>query len=409
MMTVNSKIFRQLWWKLWPKSYTIYRIIIIVKGRKYMNNEIRLWDRIKLIMTGQQLISTELKYRFICIVTSMVHLVFCVAMHIMKADFLFMYNMCIVIFYCYMGSVLVSKEKYRLIIILFFLEVELHSSLASILLGWDYNFMLYTVALVPAAFYLNNSPTADNKDSKSGFLWTVALSLLVVVCYFAMSLLGSRSEPLYDMSSYSGVKTAVRAFNIFIAFLIQFVFSLFFAMETSYMGRLLAKENVKLGEEASFDPLTGLLNRRSLITSVSEEIGTMERVDRFSIVMLDIDNFKSVNDTYGHDVGDTVLVALAKIITNEIREGDYACRWGGEEFLLFAHGSKYDTAHAAERIRNKFAETVFNDKSKGQFSVTVTMGIAEFRYGMQFRDIVEIADKRLYYGKTHGKNQVVYE
>ena len=364
-------------------------------------------ESFKKIITGRQLLSTEAKFRFICIATAVVHVIFLGAMHAIHVDFMSFYNIVVIGLYFYMGSVLVNREKYKEIIILFFAEIEIHSSLATVLLGMDFDFMLYTVALIPAAFYMTNSPTM--RDKGIGYKYTITMSAFVVACYFIMSVVAANFTPWCDTSGHVGIKTGIRFFNIFIAFFIQFVFSLFFAMEASYMSILLEKENVKLGEEASYDPLTKLLNRRSLTTFVNEAIDTMERVDVFSIVMMDIDNFKSVNDTYGHDVGDTVLVELARIIMDEIRDGDHACRWGGEEFLLFAHGSKYDTCHAADRIRMRFAETEFKAKDDAVFHVTVTMGISEYRYGMQLRNIVEIADKRLYYGKTHGKNQVVTE
>ena len=166
-------------------------------------------------------------------------------------------------------------------------------------------------------------------------------------------------------------------------------------------------ENVKLTEDASVDPLTKLWNRRSLTNAVTEAINTMEHVDVFSVVMMDIDDFKKVNDTYGHDTGDEVLVSLADIIKQEVRTGDFSCRWGGEEFLLFAHGPRNEVQYVAERILEKLKNTNFDDKKGGSFNVTLTAGVAEFKYGAQLRTVIEAADKRLYYGKTHGKNQIV--
>jgi diguanylate cyclase (GGDEF)-like protein len=133
----------------------------------------------------------------------------------------------------------------------------------------------------------------------------------------------------------------------------------------------------------------------------------MERIQVFSIVMMDIDDFKHVNDTFGHDVGDVVLVGLADIIRDEVRAGDYSCRWGGEEFLLFANGPRNEVQSVAERILERLRNTQFEDKKGGTFSVTLTAEVAEFRYGAQLRNVIDAADKRLYYGKTHGKNQVV--
>ena len=194
---------------------------------------------------------------------------------------------------------------------------------------------------------------------------------------------------------------------MFIAFFLQLVFALLFALENGYMYRLLEKENVKLGEEASYDPLTKLWNRRSLTRAIAEETEHMGREDVFSVVMMDIDNFKSVNDTYGHDIGDVVLVGLSDIIIDEVREGDYSCRWGGEEFLIFAHGTRNDVSHVAERIRNRLKDVQFDSGRGSNFSVTITAGVAEYRYGAQLRNVIDSADRRLYYGKTNGKNQVV--
>ncbi len=358
---------------------------------------------IRHIIEGKQLIENELKYRLICYGAAIIHFIFCVCMFCMKASIMGYYNVFIVFFYSYLGSVMVEKEKFIKIQLLLFLEIEAHSALMTFMLGPDFEFMLYTVALIPGAFYLNNSPTGEERH----FGRTLMLSAFVMLSYLIVSILKPFFPVYYNTSAYPEIRIGISYFNIFIAFLLLFSFSLLFALETGYMSVLLEKENMKLGEEASFDPLTQLWNRRTLTTAVTNDINLMEHEDLFTVVMMDIDNFKRVNDTYGHDVGDEVLVGLAGIITDEVREGDYSCRWGGEEFLLFLHGARYDTYHAVERIRKRLSETEFESREGEKFGVTVTMGMAEYRYGMQLRSIIEIADKRLYFGKTHGKNQVV--
>ena len=87
--------------------------------------------------------------------------------------------------------------------------------------------------------------------------------------------------------------------------------------------------------------------------------------------------------------------------------GDFACRWGGEEFLLFVHGDKQETYFVADRIRRKLEESVLKNKYDGNFSVTATFGIAEYSDYTPLRIIIDAADEKLYYGKNHGKNQVV--
>ncbi len=367
-----------------------------------MTGIIKHFHDIRLVLEGKRLIEDEAKYKIICIGAALIHVVFTICMYIMHADIMVYYNFCIVVAYFFMGLVLSARSKRRLLLGLLFGEIVFHSALASFMLGIDCEFMLYTVSLIPMAFYLTN--TATKKTRRTNF--AVMLSSFVVLAYLFVSIIHP-SQAYYDLSAYGSIKTGIRFFNMFIAFMLQLSFSLLFALEAQYLSRLLENENVKLTEDASVDPLTKLWNRRSLSNAVTEAINTMEHIDVFSVVMMDIDDFKKVNDTYGHDVGDEVLVKLAEIIKEEVRNGDYSCRWGGEEFLLFAHGPRNEVQYVAERILERLKNISFEDRKGGNFSVTLTAGVAEFRYGAQLRNVIEAADKRLYYGKTHGKNQIV--
>ena len=368
-----------------------------------MSSIVRSYHAVRQVLEGKRLIDEEPKYRILCLGAALIHFVFTVCMYVIHADVLMYYNICIMIGYTYMGVSLAAKGRYRLIQLLLFTEIELHAGLATCLLGQDYGFMLYTVALIPMAFYLSRG----GSDRTGKIRFAAILSTFVVIGYLVVNFIQPRVLFSYDTSAYEGFKIGIRYFNIFIAFLLQLSFSILFALESEYMSGLLENENVKLTEDASHDPLTRLWNRRSLTNAVSQAIETMERIDVFSIVMMDIDDFKKVNDTYGHDVGDEVLVRLAEIIMEEVRKGDYSCRWGGEEFLLFAHGPRTEVQYVAERILERLRATDFSDKKGGTFNVTLTAGVAEYRYGAQLRTVIEAADKRLYYGKTHGKDQVV--
>ena len=363
----------------------------------------KLLHSIKNILEGKELIDNIIKFRILAIAAGLIHLVFCICMFEMDVHIMFYYNICIVIGYFFMGIVLAEKERFDLISILTIIEIEVHSTLATFLLGAEYRFMLYTVAMVPAAFYLTSTFAKGARHIRL----SVFFSAIVILCYFLVDFFEPRIMPMYDTSAYLGIINGISVGNMFIAFFLQLVFALLFALENGYMYRLLEKENVKLGEEASYDPLTKLWNRRSLTRAIAEETERMGREDVFSVVMMDIDNFKSVNDTYGHDIGDVVLVGLSDIIIDEVREGDYSCRWGGEEFLIFAHGTRNDVSHVAERIRNRLKDVQFDSGRGSNFSVTITAGVAEYRYGAQLRNVIDSADRRLYYGKTNGKNQVV--
>ncbi len=165
---------------------------------------------------------------------------------------------------------------------------------------------------------------------------------------------------------------------------------------------------VEIKKLAFTDPLTGLSNRRSILKIIGQEERRLERNRTpLSIGLLDIDDFKSVNDTYGHDCGDTVLVAIAGSLDNILRKQDRAARWGGEEFLLAFPDT--DTA-GAMIVANKLKKQIGRKKifhSGHLISVTVTIGICQYHEDLGIGGTIKLADEALYKGKRKGKDCVV--
>lgn len=127
----------------------------------------------------------------------------------------------------------------------------------------------------------------------------------------------------------------------------------------------------------------------------------------FTFALVDVDDFKRVNDTYGHDCGDEVLKYVAHTIMTGINKNDRVFRWGGEEIcILFKAGLEHSLI-AAERIRKDVEEDRINYRNEAHVTVTLTMGVAPYRDGMSVQDMMDDADAKLYWGKRHGKNQVV--
>jgi diguanylate cyclase (GGDEF)-like protein len=153
------------------------------------------------------------------------------------------------------------------------------------------------------------------------------------------------------------------------------------------------------------DALTGLLNRHALYPILNQELERAARYARpFSIVLFDIDEFKAVNDTFGHLEGDKVLRELSKLVSGLLRKTDYAGRWGGEEFLLILPES--DTAEAvilAERIRMKIEDTFFTQV----YNVTASFSVVAYRTSQSLEALIECADKALVQAKNNGRNQVI--
>jgi diguanylate cyclase (GGDEF)-like protein len=123
----------------------------------------------------------------------------------------------------------------------------------------------------------------------------------------------------------------------------------------------------------------------------------------FCIILFDIDNFKSVNDTYGHQVGDNILVEMAQRIKNSMRKSDTFARWGGEEFAIILPQSRVKTAvKIANNLRLKIANNAFEDG----LSITCSFGVCEYKKSYELEDLIECVDKKLYFAKSEGKNQV---
>jgi len=174
-------------------------------------------------------------------------------------------------------------------------------------------------------------------------------------------------------------------------------------IESKYTLELLKQQNIK-------DPLTGLYNRRYLEEVLPKILASANRTNtKVGFLMVDIDYFKKINDSYGHDVGDNVLKGVSNIILNNLRESDIAVRFGGEEFLIILTNLKNedDLIKVAEKIRKKVEETKFAT-SKGTIKKTVSIGGALYPDHCQKEwECIKYADLALYKAKNSGRNKVV--
>lgn len=169
------------------------------------------------------------------------------------------------------------------------------------------------------------------------------------------------------------------------------------------------KQRIKeLEKQAVTDSLTGLINNRQTMESIFErESKRAIRYERFlSVLILDLDHFKQVNDSMGHPMGDKVLKTVAGLISTTIRGVDIACRYGGEEFLVFfpeTHG--YRAIKIAERIREVIQAYCFSCADK-RFNCTISGGIAVYNGENTLAELIERADKALYQSKENGRNRI---
>lgn len=163
------------------------------------------------------------------------------------------------------------------------------------------------------------------------------------------------------------------------------------------------------GLENGRDPLTRALNRRFLPTILAREIALANSAGSpLSVMMLDVDHFKSINDNHGHSAGDLVLKQVAEIISDNIRLSDFVFRYGGEEFLIvLVETSIEDAEVVAERIRQQLASREMRLPAGGVLNVTASLGLAVYDRHPDYNQLIETADAALYQAKNSGRNRTV--
>ena len=183
----------------------------------------------------------------------------------------------------------------------------------------------------------------------------------------------------------------------------------FFWMSTTHLS-------LQLERIAGTDPLTRLYNRRTFLDACSKEFESASPSERpFSILMLDLDHFKNINDRFGHSAGDTALVAAVAAMQNSIRGSDILARWGGEEFAALLPNATLDAAHVvAERIRANVEKTdIALEGGQGghggdrRVQLTISIGLASWQPGEDIHGVMRRADQSLYMAKSRGRNLVL--
>ncbi len=274
--------------------------------------------------------------------------------------------------------------------LLMFVEVVSHAVLACRLLGWNSGFHYYLIPIVPFLMFHDRLPTRA----------VVAGSAVVTATYL---LLRAATIDVVPAAISPAVLRALEYGNIAIPLGALGVISIYFRFASMEAER--AMEAL-----AMTDALTRLPNRRRMRELLEAERVRCARGGRsFGVVLADIDAFKQINDTRGHDGGDHVLVELAAVLRGVLRGQDAVARWGGEEFLFLLPDTDLNGAGVvAEKLRVAVdcANIAFEDR---RVPVAMTFGVAMCARGATVDDAIQRADRALYSGKHAGKNQVVLE
>jgi len=185
----------------------------------------------------------------------------------------------------------------------------------------------------------------------------------------------------------------------FTTYLVTLLFTCLFVFIFANITREQHQELEKLSRR---DPLTNILNRRAFDQKLKEIIGLVREHQRTNLVLFDIDHFKHTNDTFGHSLGDKVLVELSGVVSKRVRRMDRFYRIGGEEFAIVLHSVREDEAlKIAESIRRLVEETIFAEKHK----LTISLGVTEYQENESQAEWFERCDAALYSAKDRGRNQ----
>lgn len=281
------------------------------------------------------------------------------------------------------------------------LEVTVYTVVSTYFIGLRCGTYCFLFSIIPIIIYFGSNIFKGKQR------WGVVLMLVLNFAVFvALYIRFAPIEPVYDLPPVT--KLVLVVFSSFCMIFSTMFYNMIYIYMSENEVTSLERANRRLTTDASEDALTNLLNRRGFLPII-KELMHEDNKEPFCVAFIDLDNFKTINDSYGHEAGDEVLKHVTNIITEELRGCD-VCRWGGEEIVILLKG--YDLSQAREKMENvrrriETDPTLFFNK---KLFITATIGLAERDASLlEPEQVIKVADDRMYYGKQHGKNVLIYE
>ena len=341
-------------------------------------------------MAKYQLNLYKNKNLFLIIGILIIHLFFSVVFFIYKMPFLVVYNLLSSLLYGIL--LIIHQKKLFLILAIMAFEVPVYSSILGLMIGGHCGSIFFSFAMISGVYLFAIC-------LERPLLHYILISLpSVFAVFFLISWTGT---PIYNETLLATeLLISHRVVCIIISIFLLGYLCIGQQKELISSQRANKKYIKRLEFISDHDHLTQIPNRRCIIRRVSE-------MKDFMLAIFDIDNFKSINDTYGHHVGDQILCRLTRRVLSMLPEEAQMGRWGGEEFLVVYPYHKDSVRQNLEAIRSTIAEKPFGFEDF-MLNVSITAGVAWSRKKNTFDEIVAEADFLLYHGKKTGKNKVVY-
>ena len=322
---------------------------------------------------------------------------------IIQLPYLPVFYICSTVFYAILAKIS-RLERFLLVYILNLLQTVCQSILSVYVLGDDCGIQMYLFSLAISCNYVRMT-----KCSPSFCKVFIILSYAFMVFFYILSdeIIDFWLDPLTKIANESEIFFTILNVSCSLTLLALISGTFFYGDQKEY--NRLAHRNTLLKLAADKDALTGLHNRRGIDAFVQDQYRQWQRGrSQFTVALADIDNFKTFNDSYGHDAGDTVLKTLSQVLSRSLPDTACIARWGGEEFLFLFSCGVQEAAGELEDIRRLVEDTCIPYEEKLLY-VTMTFGVAQAQQGQTIDDVVKAADERLYIGKQRGRNCVVYE
>ena len=318
-----------------------------------------------------------------------IHIIFLMTFIALDVKTLWLTNIGSVVIHFYCLQLLKAK-RYRLTSILLISEIVAHAVIATVVLGWHTGFYYYLLCIIPVALF-NYTIAPFWRWVTCAITCTCLLIGKVTDLFFAIKPLFMLSPRITELFSLFNLSSAI--------------------VMLVYVSALAASISITMQADlftlANKDSLTNLYTRGRLHSEAQRLYRSPQTFKPISLIMLDVDHFKSINDTFGHDVGDTVLQRVSSVIAASVRGTDVASRWGGEEFLILMRNTDLKNADKiAERILTEI-RAIRVEVEGASIMVTATLATCVIGEHECLKDAIKRTDKALYQGKQQGRNRIM--
>lgn len=320
------------------------------------------------------------------------HIIIAFTFAVLRIYPMLFYNLFSIFFYAVIKATL-SPARYRLIVALVHIEVAFFASFTTVFVGWAAGYSFYLIALCSLVYI------CPYKNMYVPYFFSLGELLI----FIALKLFCDSHRPLHLLPA-GAATDFVYLFNAAACFGVIIYAALISNLSSVFMKRELMEQNQNLQTLLHHDSLTHLYTRNYLQQKFDE---ARQASGSIALAMVDVDDFKKVNDTYGHSCGDYVLFTLATIMQTVSPSRTDIARWGGEEFVLLLYGQTREEAlEQIQNLRRAIASYHFH-YSDYDFRITATFGLCFSDENADFTALVNLADERMYCGKKNGKNTVV--